>query len=71
MTYDDPPVAGTWCGEPLWRCPYCAYDSPDENRVREHIQWAHPNDPELVISVPDKAAKGVKQRATNDTNQNG
>lgn len=47
---DRDPLAGEWRGEPTWGCPYCAYDSTNESAVREHIQWAHPMEPELTVS---------------------
>lgn len=68
MRYDDPPVSGIWAGQPQWRCPYCAFDSLEEDRVRQHIQWAHPADPELVVTAPQQ--KEVK-RGKNDANQDG
>lgn len=42
---DREPNAGTWCGVDVWRCPFCAYDSEDETKTRDHINEAHPLPP--------------------------
>lgn len=66
---DREPIAAIWAGHPFWKCSQCAYDAPEERMVREHMQWAHPLDPELPVLVSASTKKGKVTDGATDANQ--
>ena len=49
----------TWAGVPLWRCPFCPFDSTIRAKVVDHLEAAHP-----VPAPPDEPAAPEPKRAS-------
>ena len=65
MNNNRDPVIGDWCGNEVYKCPECAFDTMDSPNFDNHMATAHPlpgtpvHDDPVIESAPDEPVEPV------------